>query len=188
MTSVYQLWASAYGQYCADHRKTLLSLAIAQPLTGEGGNFSASDSKTLLLKSMVRRLILSIMFTLGQINEIHDRLGKAETLTQYLQALKAIGVEKCDSFVTDGHSEYFGKNDQKVVSPPMHETLTVAQTSNREKLIEHLDLHNQHKTSYLEMSQGLADSGIEKWTFDTNKMTITYCDKAGNEMFAEAMK
>src|SRR5215472_6810592 len=125
MTSVYQLWASAYGQYCVDQRETLLSLAIALPLTGTGGNFSASDSNTLLLKSMVWRLILSIMFTLEQINEIHDRLGNAETLTQYLQALKAIGVETCDSFIADGHSEYFGKNDQKVVSPLAHETLTV---------------------------------------------------------------
>jgi uncharacterized protein YbcV (DUF1398 family) len=127
------------------------------------------------------------MFTLGQIHEIHDRLGKAETLAQYLQALQAIGVEKCDSFVTDGHSEYFGKNDQKVVSPPAHETLTVAQTSNREKLMEHLDRLLQQKTGYLEMSKGLAESGVEKWTFDTNNMTITYCDKAGNEMFAEAI-
>lgn len=55
-------------------------------------------------------------------------------------------------------------------------------------VIEHLNLHNQQKTSYLEMSKGLADSGIEKWTFDTNNMTITYCDKAGNEVFAEAIQ
>jgi hypothetical protein len=34
MTSVYQLWASAYDQYRADHRETILSLAIALPLTG----------------------------------------------------------------------------------------------------------------------------------------------------------
>ena len=67
------------------------------------------------------------------------------------------------------------------------ETHAVAKTSTREKLIEHLDLHNQRKTSYLEMSKGLANSGVEKWTFDTNTMTITYYDKAGNEMFAEAI-
>ena len=53
------------------------------------------------------------------------------------------------------------------------------------KLIKHLNLHNQCKTSYLEMSKGLADSGVEKWTFDTNNMTITYCGKAGNEMLVE---
>ena len=141
-----------------------------------------------LLKSIVQLLIISIMFTLEQIHEIHDRLGNAETLAEYLQALKAIGVEESDSFITDGHSEYFGKNGHKVVSPPAHEKLTVAKTSNREKLLEHLDLHNQGKTSYLEMSKGLADSGVEKWTFDTNNMTITYYNKAGHEMFAEAIK
>lgn len=188
MASVYQLWACAYDQYCADQREALLSLAIALPLTGVGGNFSAHGSKTLLLKSIVRRLIIPIMFTLEQIHEIHDRLGNAETLTQYLQALKAIGVEKCNSFVTDGHSEYFGKNEQKVASPPAHERFTVARTSHREKLIEHLDLHKQGKTSYLEMTIGLADSGVEKWMFDTNNLTIAYYDKAGNEMFTEAIK
>jgi len=34
------------------------------------------------------------MFTLEQINDIHDRLGNADTLSQYLEALKNIGVGK----------------------------------------------------------------------------------------------
>src|SRR5215469_18169032 len=108
------------------------------------------------------------MFNLEQINRIHDQLGKAATLAQYLQALKAIGVDKCDSFISDGHSEYFGKEGHKVSSSSAHEKLKIADISNREDFIKHLDLHNQRKTSYLEMSKGLAGSGIEKWTFDTN--------------------
>jgi uncharacterized protein YbcV (DUF1398 family) len=39
----------------------------------------------------------------------------------------------------------------------------------------------------LEMSRGLADSGVEKWTFDTHKMTITYYDKDGTELLVEAI-
>jgi len=128
------------------------------------------------------------MFTLEQINNIHDRLGNAEMLPQYLEALKNIGVDEYDSFISDGHSEYFGKGGHKVVSPPVHEKLSIAETSNREGFLNHLNLHNQGKTSYLEMSKGLADSGIEKWTFDTNKMTIAYYDKDGNEMLVEAIK
>ena len=128
------------------------------------------------------------MFTIEQINDIHDRLGMAETLAQYLRALSAIGVTRSDSFVADGHSEYFGKNGYRVVTAPAHEKLTIAKTSDRERLLEHLSLHNQGKTSYLEMSKGLADSGMEKWTFDTNKMTIAYCDRAGNEMVVEAIE
>jgi uncharacterized protein YbcV (DUF1398 family) len=144
--------------------------------------------QNVLLQFLTWRLIIANMFTLEQIHEIHARLGEAETLVQYLQALKAIGIEKYVSFIADGHSEYFGANHQVVISPPVHEMLTVARTSNREKLIEHLDLHRQQKTSYLEMSKGLAESGVEKWTFDTTRLTITYCDKAGNEMLSEAIK
>jgi uncharacterized protein YbcV (DUF1398 family) len=128
------------------------------------------------------------MFTLEQINDIHDRLGNADTLPQYLEALKNIGVDKYDSFITDGHSEYFGKGGHTIVSPPMHELLSIAETSNRETFLKHLDLHNQGKTSYLEMSRGLALSGIEKWTFDTNKKTIAYYDKGGNEILVERIK
>ncbi len=127
------------------------------------------------------------MFTLGQINEIHDQFGRADSLPQYLQALKDIGVDKYDTYITDGHSEYFGANGHKVTSPPGHEMLTVTVVSSRENLIEHLDLHSHLKTSYLEMSKGLADSGIEKWTFDTKNMKITYYDKAGNEMVSKAL-
>src|SRR5215467_15657523 len=100
----------------------------------------------------------NFMFTLEQINNIHDRLGNAATLAQYLEALKNIGVDKCDSFITDGHSEYFGKGGHKVVSPAVHEELRVAETSNRERFLEHLNLHSQGKTSFTEMSRGLADS------------------------------
>jgi uncharacterized protein YbcV (DUF1398 family) len=130
----------------------------------------------------------NFMFTLEQINDIHDRLGNAETLPQYLEALKNIGIDKYDSFITDGHSEYFGRGGHIVVSPPVHEKLSIAETSNRESFLKHLDLHNQGKTSYLELSKGLADSGIEKWTFDTNKMTIVYYDKDRREILVEAIK
>jgi uncharacterized protein YbcV (DUF1398 family) len=130
----------------------------------------------------------NLVFTLEQINNIHDRLGNAETLPQYLEALRNIGVNKYDSFIADGHSEYFGRGDHKVVSPPVHEKLSIAKTSNRESFLKYLEVHNQGKTNYLEMSKGLADSGIEKWTFDTNKMTIAYYDKSGNEILVEVIK
>ena len=50
------------------------------------------------------------MFTLEQINQIHDRLGRAESLAQYVKALNALGVETYDSYIMDGHSEYIGNN------------------------------------------------------------------------------
>ena len=128
------------------------------------------------------------MFTLEQIDDIHDRLGNQDTLVQYLRALNAIGVERSDSFIVDGHSEYFGKGSETVVTPPTHAVLTIAGTSSRDGLVEHLALHSQGKTSYVEMSKGLAESGVEKWSFDTSALTIAYYDKAGNELLVEAVR
>lgn len=125
------------------------------------------------------------MFTLEQINDLHARLGRAETLFAYVRALNAIGVEKYDSYVTDGHSEYFGKRDHKVISPPAHDTLSIAEKSNRENFLKYLNLSEQGNITYIEMSQGFADSGIEKWTVDTSKSTMIFYDTVGSEMLVE---
>ena len=127
------------------------------------------------------------MFTLEQIDDIHDRLGNQNTLVQYLRALNAIGVERSDSFIADGHSEYFGTAGETVVTPPSHAVLAIAATSSRAGLAEHLARHGRGETSYVEMSAGLAASGVEKWTFDTSALTIAYYDKDGNELLTEAV-
>jgi uncharacterized protein YbcV (DUF1398 family) len=111
-----------------------------------------------------------------------------DTFAEYVRALHSIGVETFDSYLTDGHSEYFGRDRYTVNSPAAHEQLSIADTSSREEFLEHLNLHNEHKTTYREMSKGLAQSGIEKWTVDTNRMTMTYYDKACNEILIEAIE
>jgi uncharacterized protein YbcV (DUF1398 family) len=125
------------------------------------------------------------MFTIEQINDLHDRLGSAKTFPEYVRALKALGVERCDSYLADGHSEYLGHGGQRVISPPVHEVLPVAATGQRETFLQHLGRHERRETTYLEMSRGLVQSGIEKWTVDTDRMTMTFYDKAGTEMLVE---
>jgi hypothetical protein len=39
------------------------------------------------------------------------------TLPEYVRTLKALCVERYDSCVVDGHSEYFGQDGRRVVSP-----------------------------------------------------------------------
>ena len=125
------------------------------------------------------------MFTLDQIDDLHGRLGSANTFPEYVRAIKAIGVQRADSYLADGHSEYFGQGGHRVVSPPVHEAFAVAETGQRETFLEHLKRHERSETTYLEMSRGLAQSGIEKWTIDTARMTMTFYDKAGKEMLVE---
>ena len=128
------------------------------------------------------------MFTIEQIDDLHAGLGSARTLPEYVRALKALGVERYDSYLADGHSEYFGPGGQRVVSPPVHEVLPVAETGQRETFLQHLRRHERRETTYLEMSRGLAQSGIEKWAVDTSRMTMTFYDKAGREMLVEQIR
>ena len=83
------------------------------------------------------------MFTLEQINDLHERLGSAKTFPEYVRALKALGVERCDSYLADGRSEYFSQGGQSIVSPPVHEAIAVAETSQREAFLQHLSRHEQ---------------------------------------------
>jgi uncharacterized protein YbcV (DUF1398 family) len=122
------------------------------------------------------------MFTMRQIDELHTRLGKSRMLAQYVRSLQAIGVEHYESYVSDGHSEYFGKNGHTIVSPPVHDLLVVADVSQAESFLQHLRRHELGKTSYMDMSRGLAESGIEKWSVDAVGMTMTFYDKLGNAM------
>jgi uncharacterized protein YbcV (DUF1398 family) len=55
-------------------------------------------------------------------------------------------------------------------------------------LTSELDACFRNPHSSLEMSRGLAQSGIEKWTVDTGRMTMTFYDKAGSEMLVEQVK
>jgi uncharacterized protein YbcV (DUF1398 family) len=126
-----------------------------------------------------------VMFTFEQVNEVHARLGNARTFVEYVRALKALGVERYDSYLSDGHSDYFGAGGHRVVSPPVHEVLSISEPGQRETFLEHLRRHEQGQTTYLEMCRGLAHSGIEKWTVDTHRMTMTFLDKAGREMLVE---
>src|ERR1700761_4905692 len=125
------------------------------------------------------------MFTIEQINDVHDKLGAIKTFSAYVKALKSLGVEKAESYLADGHSQYFGAGGYCIESGPVHEKLLIADRSDQENFLRHLSLHEQRKTDYLAMSRGLAESGVEKWTIDTRAATISYYDKKGNQLLME---
>jgi uncharacterized protein YbcV (DUF1398 family) len=120
------------------------------------------------------------------------RGGSAErTITllgDYLRALRDIGVEAYDSHIADGHSEYSGADGQILVGLAFHETFAIAETCDREELLRYMQQVEKGGVDYAEMSKALADNGVEKWTFDTDKLTITYLDKAGNVLLHEKVE
>jgi uncharacterized protein YbcV (DUF1398 family) len=63
----------------------------------------------------------------------------------------------------------------------VHEVLAATEICERETFLQPLRRHERRETIYLQMSRGLAQSGIEKWTVDTGTMTMTFYDKAGRD-------
>ena len=125
---------------------------------------------------------------MAQIDDLHTRFGRADSVADYLRGLAAIDVVRFESFLTDGHSEFFGADGHRVVSPANHEVLRVAESSDRATFLEHLRRHLDGETSYLEMSEGLATCGVETWVADTSALTMTYCDRTGLALLVDGVE
>jgi uncharacterized protein YbcV (DUF1398 family) len=125
------------------------------------------------------------MFTVKQIKDAHAKVKSGADFPQYMQDIIALGVTSFETFVTDNHTNYYGKNDFQTTSEGFLETLEIANESNVGQFKSDLKSHQQGKTDYMTFLSDCAKSGVEKWIVVMSKMTCTYYDKAGNEMVEE---
>jgi uncharacterized protein YbcV (DUF1398 family) len=63
--------------------------------------------------------------------------------------------------------------------------LAIANKSDIEKFILLLKIHQKGETDYFTFCKHCAETGIEKWIVDLNKMTCIYYDKSNNEILVE---
>ena len=125
------------------------------------------------------------MFSIEQIQDAHGKVKSGADFPAYIQDLKQIGVTHYETFVSDGHTNYYGANSYKITSPAKYETLTIAETSNEEQFKADLKAHQNGKTDYPVFCNEVSKSGIEKWSVCMNEMTCIYFDKAGNKILTE---
>lgn len=125
------------------------------------------------------------MFTTEQIKAAHSKVKSGADFPAYIQDIKKLGVTIYETFVTDGHTDYYGANDYKTSSVAKYDTLTIAQVSNIEEFKTDIKAHQQGKTDYPTFCNDCAKSGIEKWAVCMEKMTCTYYNKVGNEILVE---
>lgn len=128
------------------------------------------------------------MPTLDQIQKIHDELGSKNTVGSYLRALNSIGVTHYSSYINDGHSEYHCTDGKTLISDAVHELYEVADKADKRQFFATKESAEQGKIGYFDMSKGFAQSGIERWAFDTQKLTISYLDKADNVIHKESVQ
>jgi uncharacterized protein YbcV (DUF1398 family) len=125
------------------------------------------------------------MFTIDQIKKAHSKVKSGADFPSYIQEIKKLGVTFYETYVRDGHTDYFGANDYKTSTPAKYTEMTVADTPNSKQFQLELKEHQQGKTDFLTFISSCASFGIEKWAVNIDKMTCTYYDKAGNEILVE---
>lgn len=125
------------------------------------------------------------MFTIEQVKAAHSKVKSGADFPAYIQELKQLGVIFYDTYVSDGHANYYGKNDFKVTSQAKYDALIIADIANENQFKSDLKAHQQGKTDYPTFCTDCAKSGIEKWIVNLEKMTCTYFDKAEKEILEE---
>jgi uncharacterized protein YbcV (DUF1398 family) len=125
------------------------------------------------------------MFTITQIKEAHSKVKSGADFPAYIQDLIELGVKGYDTFVNDGHVEYFGADKFRVAATDTYENITVAPSANKERFIEFLVMHQDGQTDYLTFCNHAAQCGIARWTVSIIEMTCTYFDKSGSAILIE---
>ena len=125
------------------------------------------------------------MFTVEQIKTAHSKVKSGADFPKYIKEIKALGVTHYESYVTDGHVDYYGANNHTSKVPAKYEPLEIADTCNKEQFKLDLKAHQEGKTNYPTFCNNAAKSGIEKWVVNIEEMTCTYFDTSGNKILVE---
>lgn len=125
------------------------------------------------------------MFSVEQIKAAHSKVKSGADFPVYFQDIKKLGVTYYETFISDGHTNYYGANDYKTTSPAMYEPLNIVGHCNKVQFEADLKEHQQGKTDYSTFIKISANLGVEKWEVCMEKKTCTYYDKAGNEILVE---
>lgn len=125
------------------------------------------------------------MFTIDQIKEAHAKVKSGADFPAYIQDLIALGVKGYDTFVNDGHVEYFGADDFRAVATETYNSISIAPAANKERFIEFLVMHQDGQTDYLSFCNHAAQCGIAKWSVNIIEMICTYFDQSGAEILIE---
>lgn len=125
------------------------------------------------------------MFTLEQIEEAHSQVKSGADFPAYIRKIKTLGVTYYETYVSDGHTDYYGTDGYKITSLPKYDVLNIAERANDIQFKKDLKAHQEGKTDYFMFCDDASKSGIEKWTVCAEEMTCTYYDKAANKILVE---
>ncbi len=125
------------------------------------------------------------MFSIDQIKNAHAKVKSGADFPAYVQDLVKLGVASYTTYVSDGHTRYFGKENYCIQSEARYPPMKLAKKSDQEKFRHSLKIHQKGETDYPTFCRDAAATGVEKWVTDLEKMTCTYFDQSGNKIMVE---
>ncbi|WP_028980195.1 DUF1398 domain-containing protein [Sporocytophaga myxococcoides] len=125
------------------------------------------------------------MFTVEEIKAAHSKVKSGADFPSFIREIKNLGVTFYETYVRDGHTDYFGSKDYKTSSGARYEALIIKEDCEAEEFKAALKAHQNGKTDYPTFISMSAKLGIEKWAVCMDKMTCTYFDKKGKEVLIE---
>jgi uncharacterized protein YbcV (DUF1398 family) len=128
------------------------------------------------------------MVTLSEIDDIHERLGKADSLPAYCQALADVGVIAYDSYVSDGRTVFRTADGGELDTGPNHELVPVETEPDHDAVHDTLARTEKGELGYAEMSRLLGAAGLERWSVDTRQQVMTYVDVRGEAVLVEQLE
>ena len=124
-------------------------------------------------------------FELEEIKVAESKIKNGVDFPTYIQALIKLGVKKYDTFVRDQRTVYSGAGDFQIQSRSKYAKRRIANISDKERFKHHLKSHQRGQIDYPTFCDRAAETGVEKWTVDTTRMTCTYYDKLNATMLEE---
>jgi len=125
------------------------------------------------------------MFTIDQIKQAHSKVKSGADFPEYIREIKQLGVSAYETFVTDGHTIFFGNPDYSISTETKYSNLSIAKNSNAEQFIINIKAHQRGETDYPTFCAHCAESGIEKWAVNIKEMICTYFDLEGKKVLIE---
>lgn len=125
------------------------------------------------------------MFTIEQIQKSRSKVKSGADFPLFINDLKGLGILYYETFVADGHTCYYGAEDDVVLSGPTHVPRQIADFSDRASFQKALLEHQQGKTDYATFLRMCATLGINMWSVSIVKMRCIYYDKVGTIVLTE---
>lgn len=128
------------------------------------------------------------MFTIAQIEELHSHVKSGSDFPAFIQDIKNLGVTRFETYVSDGHTIYYGADNYKIESDALYNKLDISDLSDIHQLKYILEIHQNGETDYFVFcNQAATKAGVEKWVMDMQEMLCTYYDKSGLIMITETI-